>query len=218
MTNSNTYDGIALLPLPDEVLVPHTTLPVELEGRRYRAVEAAARSNDDLIALATADDESLSLHPDDDERIVGIGEVIQTEELEGAGRVLFVRGRSRATVTEEFDVDAPLRQVRARVLDEHLESLDAARDLIWSIRGGLLILQDRGVEGAKMLNYEVAQMERPSAIADVVGAAIFTDASGKRRLLEQLDILARLQTVDGRLADLVVQAYETNPPEMRERN
>jgi len=219
MTTSNTYDGLDLLPIPDDVLVPHTTLPVELEGRRFRAVDASALSGDRLIALTTVETDPPSLSTDEEPgRVVGLGRILETEQRAGSGHMLYIRGLARARITEEFEVDAPLRQVRAEELDEHLESPGEAQDLIWSLRGGLLILQDRGVDGAKVLNYEVSQMEHPGAVADVVGAAVFPNSEGKRRLLEELDVLARLRHVDGRLADLVVRAYHNNPPEARERN
>ena len=219
MTQTTTHDGLALLPIPDEVLVPHTTLPVELPTRRFRAVEASALSTDNMIALATVDDETSDQPPTTSSgTIVGLGRIVETEEMAGSGHLVYIRGTARARVTDEFEIDAPLRQVRAEELDDQLASAEEAHDLIWSVRGGLLILQDRGVDGAEMLNYELSKLSEPGAVADVIGAAIFTDSAGKRRLLEELDVLARLRLVDNRLADLVVQAYHTNPPEARERN
>ena len=216
---STTYEDLALYPLNDDVLVPHTSVSLQIIDPTYRAMAKRALHGSRLIALAMIDEEvpdtprGPAVHD-----VAGIAKITDAEELAGGRYVLELTGVGRALVTSELDVDTPYRQIRAVHLEEKLDSPEAASDLVWSIRGALLTLQERGIDGAEVLNFEVGTIDNAGAVADVVGAAVFPDPNQRRRLLEELDVLNRLQRVDNRLADLVVRAYRHNPPEAEETN
>ncbi len=219
MTKNETHAELPLISTSETVLVPHTTVPLELQPRRYRALDEPILSGDQLLGMGFVE-QTASAVPRGNvrRRIIGLGRVVESEPLTGEGHVLYLQGLGRALITDEVDSTAPVPTVRTRRIVEQLDAPERAQELIWSVRGGLLILQDRGIEGAETLNYEVSNLSAPGAVADIVGAGIFPEVDQKRHLLEELDVLTRLQFVDDRLAELVVEAYHSNPPEARERN
>jgi ATP-dependent Lon protease len=218
MTTSATHAKLPLLSLPDTVLVPHTTVPVQLEPPSFQALDEPVVDGDDPLGVVTVDAPEALPRTTLERRVIGLGRIIDTESLSGEGRLVYLKGLARGLITEAHATEQPVATVAARRIDEHIDAPQQADELVWSLRGGLLILQDRDIDGAEALNYEVSNLSAPGAVADVVGASIYADLGSKRQLLEQLDVLARLRQVDERLADLVVQAYESNPPEARERN
>ena len=214
-----SYETTALFPLPDAVLFPHTTLPLHIFEPRYRTMTEQVLQEDGYIALATLDEEQ----PDSERgpayhEICGLGRISDVQPLTGGRYLIFLEGMARMLVVDELDVETPYRQVRGLRLDERLENRPEANLLIQSIRGSLLSLDHRGIDGAEQLNIEVGLLDSPSAIADMVGSALYPDTDRKRQLFEELDVLCRLRRVERRLSRLIVQAYEHNPPDLRERN
>lgn len=218
MTTSTMHAELPLLSLSDTVLVPHTTVPVQLEPPRYQALDEPVLAGDEPLGVVTVDAPEALPRTTLERRVVGLGRILDTESLSGEGHLVYLEGLARGLITDAHSPEGPVPTVAARRIDEHVEAPQEADELVWSLRGGLLILQDRDIDGAETLNYEVSNLSAPGAVADVVGASIYAELENKRQLLEQLDVLARLRQVDERLADLVVQAYESNPPEARERN
>lgn len=216
-----TYEELALLPLPKAVLFPHTTLPLHIFEPRHRALAQRTLSRKSLIALATIDGNLDATHQGPAvHEVLALARISEYESLEDGRFLLFLEGTGRARMLQELNVDTAYRQVDVVRLDDHLapSARRQADDLVESIRGSLVTLDQRGVDGAAMLNYQAGQGRSPGAVADTVAASIFPKMSQRRGLLEELDVIRRLRAVDHRLDTLIAEAHQINPLERSELN
>jgi ATP-dependent Lon protease len=125
------FSGIVpVFPLPRTVFFPDALLPLHVFEPRYRAMVAAARGGEGLIAVATLlpgwekDYEGApAFHP-----LATVGRLLRVEDREDGRYDILLLGLERARLEEEF-TEAPFRLARARTVpDEPLPDGDEELD------------------------------------------------------------------------------------------
>jgi Lon protease-like protein len=212
-----TLPALPIFPLPEVVLLPGAVLPLHIFEPRYRAMTAAVLSQGGILAMATLVPEAgaaplggilPAVYP-----VVGIGEVVAHEELPDGRYNLLLRGIARAWITEELPPDRAYRRVRGRVLEDVVRE----NSIIESGTRDLIALCDRLStlipSGGDRLRALARTEHNPALLVDILGASLIVDPLARRALLEDVDVVHRIERVSGEVATLISQfASHTGPP------
>lgn len=121
---------VPVFPLPHVVFFPDALLPLHVFEPRYRAMLAAARAGEGLIAVATLlpgwekdEDGAPAFHP-----LATIGRLVQVEDAPDGTSDILLLGLERVRLEEEY-TDQPWRRAKARTVpDESLPDDDPELD------------------------------------------------------------------------------------------
>lgn len=196
---------LGIFPLPSAQLFPHTVLPLHVFEPRYRALTRDCLAGSRLMAVAL-------LRPGYEERyqerpevhlVCGVGEIVDHRRYPDGRYDILLRGIGRVRITRELPPDEPYRLVEAERLDEP----PAEGPQVHAAHRALLALCDRLAialpEGGDTLRSLARQEDDPGACADVLCAALLTEADERQSALESLDPLARLDRATGAAALLL---------------
>jgi Lon protease-like protein len=208
---------LKVFPLAGVVVLPGTPTPFHVFEPRYRAMTAAALEGDRVLAIPTlASEEGASqdrapVHP-----IAGVG-VIEADEALADGRYhIVVRGVARVRLLTEHDNGQPYREFRAELLQDVYppggpRALEAQRRALES-----LVLQLAELlppeSGAPQLAEYATRSPNPSALADLVAAAVVSEPNQRLSVIEQLDVAKRLDFVTGEVAGVILMLSRGKTP------
>ncbi len=196
---------LGIFPLPSAHLFPHTLLPLHVFEPRYRALTRDCLAGSRLMAVALL---RPGYEPDYEGRpdvhpVCGVGEIVEHRRYPDGRYDLLLRGIGRVRIVRELAPDEPYRLVEAARLDEPT----AEGPHIVAAHKSLLALCDRLAtalpEGGDTLRTLARQEEDPGACADVLCAALLTEADERQEALEALDPLVRLDRATGAAALLL---------------
>ncbi len=199
-------DEVAIFPLSEVVLLPHTLLPLHIFEPRYRAMTEAALEEDHPILMACPLDGT----KDEEGRIrvrrtAGVGKILQHESLPDGRYNILLLGLGRVHIEKELDVDTPYRKVRAVLVPgrtedrQHLDLLfRSVHELTRAIRS---IEPKVATELVRMLN----ETEGVEAVVDRVASVFFPDMVRRQGLLEETVVEKRLAMVVDRMAQYLAQ-------------
>ena len=195
---------VPIFPLPDVTFFPHTLLPLHVFEARYRAMVIDALERDRRLAVvklrpgyeATYAGKP-EVHP-----VAGLGEIVSCERLSTGRYNILLRGESRVRLEQELPSDTLYRLVRGRRLADKEPSTDVAPALA-RIRAACKTLLSALSRPADLLDTALAEGQATGVIADRVAAAVLPDADTRQRLLEMLDVGARVTTVADAIEILV---------------
>ena len=201
--------ALKIFPLPGVVLMPGAPAPFHLFEPRYRALAAAALAGDRVIAVPTLVDpaeamaERATLKP-----VAGVGLVVAEQRNDDGTVDLVLSGAGRVRLLEELERGAPYREFRAEVLHDVYPpggaaaltgEVEALGQLCYELAGRL-----PQESGAGQLAEAVARMRVPGTIADLVAAAAVSEPEARYRVLETLDVAARLALVKEEVAGVIL--------------
>jgi uncharacterized protein len=195
---------VPIFPLPDVTFFPHTLLPLHVFEARYRAMVIDALERDRRLAVvklrpgyeATYAGKP-EVHP-----VAGLGEIVSCERLSTGRYNILLRGESRVRLEQELPSDTLYRLVRGRRLADKEPSTDVAPALA-RIRAACKTLLSALSRPADLLDTALAEGQATGVIVDRVAAAVLPDADTRQRLLEMLDVGARVTTVADAIEALV---------------
>jgi uncharacterized protein len=201
--------GLKIFPLPGVVVLPGTPTPFHVFEPRYRALFDDALGGDRILAVPTLVSEEGASEPFAAvQPVAGAGFVEWEERLpDGRLHVLF-RCLARVRLGEEVSTGALYRAFRAEILEDQLPPgggaaletpMEAIAQLILELSQAL-----PPESGARQLAETVAQLRDPSALADLVAAAVVSEPDARYRLLETLDVAKRLQRVEEEVAAVLL--------------
>jgi ATP-dependent Lon protease len=169
---------VPVFPLPDVVLFPDALLPLHVFEPRYRAMVAAARGGEGLIAVATLlpgwerDYEGApAFHP-----LATVGRMVQVHDREEGRFDILLLGLERARLEEEF-AEHPYRTARAETVpdtslpDDDPEFDEAVRRLLVAYEyelqlterpGGPLAATDGGVSRETAIHTVCQNLDVPA--------------------------------------------------------
>jgi Lon protease-like protein len=195
---------VPIFPLPDVTFFPHTLLPLHVFEARYRAMVIDALERDRRLAVVKLQPGyeatyagKPAVHP-----VAGLGEIVSCERLATGRYNILLRGESRVRLEAELPSDTLYRLVRARRLVDG-EPAGDVRPALARIRAACKTLLDALGRPADLLDTALAEGQPAGVIADRVAAAVLPDAAARQRLLETLDVAARVSTVADSLEALV---------------
>ncbi|MFL5300735.1 MAG: LON peptidase substrate-binding domain-containing protein [Anaeromyxobacteraceae bacterium] len=208
--------ALKVFPLPGAVVLPGTPAPLHIFEPRYRQMTADALEGDRVLALAAlvseggAVQDRAPVHP-----IAGVG-LIETDERRPDGRYdLLVRGVARVRLVSELANGKPYREFKAEVLED-----------VWPAGGAAALARERGAleqlvfelvqvlppeSGAAQLAHAAARTTNPSALADLVAAAVVSEPDKRLAVLEELDVGERLALVMSEIAGVVLMLSKHAP-------
>ena len=205
---SHSCFRLKILPLPGVVVFTGTPTPFHVFEPRYRALVADALAGDRAIAVATlvssgdASKDSAPIH-----EIATAGFIENERRLDDGGYDLFFRAVARVRLVAEHGAWKPYREFTAELLHD-LEPSGNPTD-ISSRRAALeaSLFQLRSVfpalAKARWLAEATSRIASPSALADVVAAALLSHPDRRLAALEELDVARRLDLLTGEIASLV---------------
>ncbi len=201
--------ALRVFPLPGVVVLPGTPTPLHVFEPRYRAMTRDALRGDRVMAvglLRRAGDAPLARAPL--EPVAGAAYVERDEALPGGRFDILLRGVARVRLAEEIERGLPYREFRATVLEdvyppEGPRGLEARVEALGRCVFELAQLLPAG-SGASELAEAAARMRAPGRLADMVAAALVTDAWARYRVLAETDVAARLDLVTREVAGVLL--------------
>jgi uncharacterized protein len=208
--------ALKVFPLPGAVVLPGTPAPLHIFEPRYRRMTGDALEGDRVLALAAlvseggAVQDRAPVHP-----IAGVG-LIETDERRPDGRYdIVVRGVARVRLVSELANGKPYREFKAEVLED-----------VWPAGGAAALARERGAleqlvfelvqvlppeSGAAQLAHAAARTTNPSALADLVAAAVVSEPDKRLAVLAELDVGERLALVMSEIAGVVLMLSKRAP-------
>ncbi|MBJ7608261.1 MAG: endopeptidase La [Candidatus Dormibacteraeota bacterium] len=191
-----TSELLPILPLDDVVVLPGMTVTLAIEGDTQKAAVSAAQTGNRLLLLVPRISGTFS----------GIGTVARLEEsgkLPTGAEVSIIRGLHRARLgSGQSDIGGAL-WVQVEPLPDG-EPTDGARELAREYRALIeTLLESRG---AGRVIDSVRSVRHPGHLADLAGYSPDLSVDQRLKLLETLDIEARLTDVIGWTKELLVEA------------
>ena len=120
----NIPECVPVFPLPEVVLFPRQVLPLHIFEPRYRAMTADALRGAPYIAISLLKpgyEADYFSHQAPIHKIVGIGQLAGSEQLDDGKYNILLRGIARARIVEEYP-DKPYRLARVEVLHPYCQT------------------------------------------------------------------------------------------------
>ena len=195
---------VPIFPLPDVTFFPHTLLPLHVFEARYRLLVIDALERDRRLAVVKLKPgyEATYAGKPEVHPVAGLGEIVSCERLATGRYNILLRGESRVRLEQELASDTLYRLVRARRLADAEPAGDLSPALA-RIRAACKTLLTALARPADLLDTALADGQPAGVIADRVAAAVLPDGATRQRLLETLDVAARVTTVAGAVEALV---------------
>lgn len=201
--------ALKVFPLPDVVLLPGTPTPFHIFEPRYRAMTADALAGDRTLALATlasedgATQDRAPIHP-----IAGAGIIESAEKLPDGRYHLHLHGLARVRLVAEIENRKPYREFQAELLEDVYPPGGPAALTRQRSALDACVLQLAEVlppeSGAPRLAEIAARTASPSALADLVAAAVVSEPVQRLAVIEELDVAKRLDLVTGEVASVIL--------------
>jgi ATP-dependent Lon protease len=192
-------DTLPVLPLKNTVLFPFLLSPLLVNTERSRRLidSVLLTSHRLLVCVAVRRPVEKSPGPDDLYRVGTVMRIAKMLKFPDDSYRLLVQGIARVRI-DDFVQEDPFLTSRIERLEEKgdLDSVETAALVRSTVQefGALVSESPRLADDLIVLAHNV---DSPSKLADLVGSNLGFDLAGKQRLLEDLDVPARLQTVLG---------------------
>ncbi|MDG6349168.1 endopeptidase La [Luteimonas sp. 8-5] len=189
---------IPVLPLRDVVVFPHMVIPLFVgRDKSIRALELAMETDKRIALVAQKSPETDDPGAGDLYAIGTLATVLQLLKLPDGTIKVLVEGVERVEVDEVGDRDGTLS---GRIQAVSAESAREPRE-IEAVARSLMTLFEQYVKSNRKLPPELLQtlsgIEEPGRLADTIAAHLGVRLADKQRLLEALDVFARLELLIG---------------------
>jgi Lon protease-like protein len=214
-------DAVPLFPLPNAVLFPQTTIQLHIFEQRYRRMTEDALDDQLPLAIGLIQGSGRRTPSGKPEvhGIVGAGEIVDHERLDDGRFQLSVRGIGRVRIVEELSVDTPYRQIRGEHVPDRLDDPDHAELMLKTVQNCLFNVQADSPDVTDVLMRTFKELDDPGAIADVLGAIVFSNTIERQQMLAEPNVNIRLQALRDRLAEMIANAFDqSDRREQREVN
>lgn len=209
--------ALKVFPLPGVVVFPGTATPFHVFEPRYRAMIADALAGDRIVAVATlaseegADQDRAPIHP-----IAGAGLIVADERQEDGRYLVLLHGLARVRLRTELENGKPYREFKAEIAED-----------VYPPAGPAALANQRAAVEACVLQLAEAlppeskapklveaatRLRSPSALADLVAAAVVTEPVQRLAAIEELDVARRLELVLGEAASVLLMASRERTP------
>jgi Lon protease-like protein len=208
------FARLAIFPLANVHLFPHALLPLHVFEPRYRQLLRDALKEERLIAIANLEP---GFESDYEGRppvrpVVGVGQIIGHEPLEEGRANILLRGVARARIEHELPPVELYRRVIARTLFDEFEpgfKPEEARETLALLANKLAANLPSGGETLREL---VRATVQPSALVDVLAAALVTDPDERQLLLEEPRLGARVDRVAAEIVTVLARFSAAGGP------
>lgn len=202
-----------MFPLPQIVFFPHTTLPLHIFEPRYRQMIRDIREHGWPLVMGNLPESRTFDSAGQPEvlPIAGVGFMTQCEELPDGRFLIELSGIARVRITHEHPQNKLYRTVAVQLLEESDESFEEADELMNTLQVLILSLTQHNGKVGEFLQLMIQRAESPGAVADSLLSALVTDRDVRQAMLEETDVMTRLQAAVQRLAELLAIAARPKP-------
>jgi Lon protease-like protein len=209
--------ALKVFPLHDVVVLPGTPTPLHVFEPRYRALIADALASDRLLAVAALrNPEGAALARAPVLAVAGVGFIEEEERLHEGRYNITLRGVARVRLLEELDRGKPYREFHAQLLDDVYPAggpaalasqVEALEQCVYELAAHL-----PPESGAPQLAEAAARMRAPARLADLVAAAVVSEPATRQSVLEEVDVLRRLELVTSEVAGVILVLSQGKAP------
>ncbi len=184
----------------ETVLMPSTRLVYHLTDDTRQCTMRRAAVDDGLLAVRHA--------PEDGEPapIATLAEIERFEQPSPTRITVALSGLARLEINTSSTTDLEVEVLEGEVTSETRADSPGADALVGDVRAHLQRLADRGYAIVDDINTALDRVERINGIPDVLAAFIFDDPAEHQSLLEEPDVVERLQRIESRLTTLIERA------------
>lgn len=200
---------VPLFPLPGVVLFPNTILPLHIFEPRYRTMMADTLGAERIlgVALLKPGFEPLYHTPRAPVHgIIGVGQIVEHEQLDDGNYNLLLRGLGRAVILDE-DRERPYRRARVEPLETYYSRDEADVD---ALRSKLLReIQDSHGLDEKLRDQWLRLCAAPlglNELADLLAAGVPAEPEFRQCLLDEPDAVTRAEMVLAQVRTLAAMA------------
>lgn len=200
-------ESLIIFPLPEVVLFPGTAMPLHIFEPRYRSMLRDALEQERPIAMATI---AATGELDNHERrvvrpYVGVGELVDWDELPDGRYLLVLEGVHRARIVNEYAPERPYRLVRAVTVPDEPGDVASTRASIESVRALVLSMRTHNPRLASFVGEELERHPDPAVFSNRLASMISGDADAQYRMLETIRVSDRMNYIVERLSDILAR-------------
>ncbi len=188
-------DEVAVLPIRNMVLFPGTVVPLAIgRDKSRKLVETVLPDQKMIVAVCQKDPDVEDPKPEDMYEIGTAVASLKLLRMDQGVQNLVVHGLFRVKI-EEWLQDEPYKRARISVIHDSLSKSKELQALELNARN----LASRVVELSPSIPDEVQvvlqNVDRPGALSDFLAANLQIDTQERQQLLEECDVVIRLQQV-----------------------
>jgi uncharacterized protein len=200
---------VPVFPLPEVVLFPGTILPLHIFEPRYREMMADALTGERTLAVALLKPGFEPLYYTPRAPIhatIGVGRIVESEQVEDGNYNLLLRGAGRATIVEEL-CERSYRLARDEPVETYCSSSpvvtrELRAGLFDAIRENPALDQDLRRHWLRLAETELELDE----LSDLIAASIPVEAELRQCLLAEPDAFARAMMLKEQMRTLAAIA------------
>ncbi len=188
--------------LPNALLLPFALLPLTIFEPRYRLLLSHALEHDRMIciSLRRPDFDLDSSDPEAFHSTAGIGLIRACVQLENGNSNLILQGICRVRITSLIQ-EIPFRSATIHPLPNEEGDATEAKALCARVLELCHELKDKGTPIPLPIEKQLAAIDDPSALADIVAHTFIADPFTRQKLLEELSVPSRLRQLISELQD-----------------
>lgn len=204
---------LKIFPLPGSVLIPGGYLPLHVFEPRYREMLTDCLAADRVLAVATL---APGWETNYEGRpavlpVMGVGYIESDEKLANGRFNILLQGQFRVRMLSELPATHAYREIHAALVPDLLRPDDREHVEAMGITLRRLVLDLAAAlpnTTARPLARAAASERDESRVADLVGAAVLTDAEARQAFLEQTDVRRRLDMAIDRVSQMLLQVSQ----------
>ncbi|MFN7954706.1 MAG: LON peptidase substrate-binding domain-containing protein [bacterium] len=206
-------ERLKIFPLPGSVLVPAGYLPLHVFEPRYREMTADCLAGDRVLAVATLApgwetnyEGRPPIFP-----VMGVGYIEKDEKLSNGRFNILLRGLFRVRMLDEHPATRAYREIQAARIPDVVHAQDREQLGSMAITLQRLVLDLATAmpdSSARPLSRAAAAERDPGRLADLVGAAVLTDAEPRQSFLEEVDVRRRIEAATERVSQMLLQVSQ----------
>src|SRR5688572_28649887 len=191
---------LPVLPIRNIVVFPGTVMPLNVGRPKSKALLDEVMPGEKIIGVVTQKNPDVEDPKLEDLYPVGVAcMILKLFKLPDGNQSIIVHGLARFRLTG-LEQNDPFTTGRIEVLEDSLAASPTLDALLSSVRAQanrvIELSPNTPDEAAQVLN----SITSPSALADFLAANLQADTGEKQRMLEELDVEARLRMIAARLS------------------
>src|SRR3954453_2814603 len=193
-------NSLPILPIRNIVVFPGTVMPLNVGRQKSKNLLDEVMPGDKVIGVVTQRNADVEDPKIEDLHQVGVAAMIlKLFKLPDGNQSIIVHGMARFRVLEIEQTD-PFAVARIEVLEDKITASPALDALVASVRAQANKVIELSPNTPDEAQQVLASITNPSALADFLAANLQADVAEKQRVLEELDVEARLRMIAARLA------------------
>ncbi|MGR3310679.1 MAG: LON peptidase substrate-binding domain-containing protein, partial [Candidatus Brocadiales bacterium] len=193
--NKEILDELGIIPLKDDVILPHIVSPIKCDGgREIRAINDAL-ATDRLVGFVTQKNSKVDEPTPEDLYSIGtIAKIRQVIEILPNRARITVEGQARIRIIEYTQSD-PFYKAKVEEIREFVESSEVVDVLLQTVKTLLKLSVILGKTFPREILARIDSINNPSILTDLVALYLDLTVEERQNILETIDPQKRLRIV-----------------------